>query len=170
MTHAGRQALKIDVRVDSDIWNATKNVKALVRQAISRARATLSAANAELAVILTDDPAIRRLNRQWRGIDTATNVLSFPTKHAIGNPPLIGDIVLAYETVAREARTQRKPFTHHVAHLVVHGYLHLVGYDHESPKEAEEMEAIERKILQRLAIPDPYRRSAKPGGLSRKES
>jgi probable rRNA maturation factor len=104
---------------------------------------------------------MRALNRIWRGVDKATNVLSFPTKRAAEGPPLLGDIVLAYDTIAREARRQRKPFAHHVAHLAVHGFLHLLGYDHEQHADAEAMEQAERDILRRLAIPDPYRRPAK---------
>src|ERR1700733_8283320 len=102
MTRAARRALKIDVRVDSGLWKETNKVKATVRRAIAQAAATHATA-AELAVVLTDDSAIRVLNRHWRGIDAATNVLSFPTKGAGGDPPLIGDIVLAYETIVREA-------------------------------------------------------------------
>ena len=136
-------------------------VKSLVRRAVRESAAALSTGGAELAIVLTDDSAIRLLNRQWRGIDKATNVLSFPTEGAGGKPPLIGDIVLAYETIAREARDQGKPFAHHLAHLAVHGYLHLLGYDHQRDKDAEAMEQIERKILRRLAIPDPYRPRAK---------
>jgi len=109
--------------------------------------------------VLTDDSAIRQLNRAWRGVDAATNVLSFPTSRAGG--ALIGDIVLAYETVAREACAEHKPFAHHVAHLAVHGFLHLLGYDHEQAGDAERMEQTERDILRRLAIPDPYRRPRK---------
>jgi probable rRNA maturation factor len=109
----------------------------------------------ELAIVLTDDSAIRALNRDWRDVDKATNVLAFPTKNAAANH--LGDIVLAFETIAREARSERKPFAHHLAHLAVHGFLHLVGYDHARPKDALEMERTERKILRRLAIPDPYR-------------
>jgi probable rRNA maturation factor len=161
MTRAVANALKIDIRIDSDLWTETKKVKATVRRAITQAAAALSTTGADLAILLTDDSAIRLLNRQWRGIDAATNVLSFPTKGAGGEPPLIGDIVLAYETIAREARAERKQFAHHVAHLAVHGFLHLMGYDHERDEEAEAMEAAERKILRRLAIPEPYRRPAK---------
>jgi len=148
------------VRVDAEVWKAANNVKATVRHAVTETAAALSTTGAELAIVLTDDSAIRLLNRHWRGIDAATNVLSFPTQDAGGDPPLIGDIVLAYETIAREALAQRKAFAHHVAHLAVHGYLHLVGYDHERDAEAHEMERLERKILRRLAIPDPYRRLA----------
>jgi len=157
MTRAARHALKIDVRVDSDAWDATKSATVTVRRAITQAAGALSTKGAELAVVLTDDAAIRSLNRRWRGIDAATNVLSFPARSSGGDPPLIGDVVLAHDTIAREARAQHKPFAHHLAHLAVHGFLHLVGYDHERIKEAQKMEQLERKILQRLAIPDPYR-------------
>jgi len=113
--------------------------------------------------VLTDDSAIRVLNRKWRGIDAPTNVLSFPAEIPPGAPALLGDIVLAYETVAREARRDGKPFAHHVAHLAVHGFLHLCGYDHERDSDAGIMEQLERTILRRLDIPDPYRTKRKPG-------
>jgi probable rRNA maturation factor len=156
-----RAALAIDVVVESDRWRQVEDAVALARTAVTEAAAVLSTARAELAIVLTDDSAIRALNHAWRGIDKATNVLSFPTKRAGDGRPLLGDIVLAYETIAREARRQRKPFAHHVAHLAVHGFLHLLGYDHERAADAEEMEQAERDILRRLAIPDPYRRPAK---------
>jgi len=109
--------------------------------------------------VLADDSAIKALNRDWRGKDAATNVLSFPAA-APGDGPggslYIGDVIIAYETVAREAEAERKPFGHHLAHLAVHGFLHLVGYDHENDRDANEMERLERRILARLAIPDPY--------------
>ena len=112
--------------------------------------------------MLTDDSAIRLLNREWRGVDAATNVLSFPAGRAGGVPPFIGDIVLAYETIAAEARAERKPFAHHVAHLAVHGFLHLLGYDHvREERRRGDGSGLERDILRRLAIPDPYRRPAK---------
>ena len=117
--------------------------------------------------MLGNDSAIRALNRDWRGKDAPTNVLSFPVP---GPPsgqrrgrgkrtspsPYIGDIVIAYETVAREAKAEDKPFGHHLAHLAVHGFLHLHGYDHENDRDAQKMERLERRILARLAIPDPY--------------
>ena len=168
MTQAARKArgapkigVKIDVMVESDLWKEKADVKSAARRAIAEAAAMLSTAGAELAIVLTDDSTIRSLNRTWRGIDAATNVLSFPTIRAGGEPSLIGDIVLAYETVAAEARAERKPFAHHVAHLAVHGFLHLLGYDHVRKKDAETMERIERAILARLAIPDPYLRPGK---------
>ena len=157
-----RAAPKIDVLVESDLWKETEDVRPVARRAIREAAALLAMPGAELAIVLTDDSAIRLLNRAWRGVDAATNVLSFPAKRAGDGPPLIGDIVLAYETIAGEARAEHKPFAHHVAHLAVHGFLHLLGYDHVRDKDAEVMEKVELDVLRRLAIPDPYRRPARP--------
>jgi probable rRNA maturation factor len=161
MRRAAKGACKIDVIVESGLWKEPRVVKSLVRRAVKEAAAAVSTSTAELAIVLTNDSAIRVLNRDWRGTDAATNVLSFPARGNGGELPHIGDIVLAYETVAREARDERKPFAHHIAHLTVHGFLHLCGYDHRRSKDAYEMEALERKILRRLAIPDPYRAPAK---------
>jgi probable rRNA maturation factor len=98
-------------------------------------------------------------NQMWRGLDKPTNVLSFPTEvqsEVPGAPVLLGDIVIAYETTKREALERETPFLHHLAHLTVHGFLHLYGYDHEVDDEAEKMERLERQILSRMRIPDPY--------------
>jgi probable rRNA maturation factor len=157
MTPAPRAKLKIDVLVDSDRWDEPAKARSIVRRAVAQAAATASTTGTELAIVLTDDSAIRQLNRLWRGIDAATNVLSFPGKRAADEPPHLGDIVLAYETIAREAGAEGKPFAHHLAHLVVHGFLHLIGYDHANNSDAEAMEQTEGKILRRLNIPDPYR-------------
>ena len=151
-----RTAPKIDVLVQSELWKNTADAEPVIRRAIAKAAAVLSTRKAELAIVLTDDSAIRQLNRAWRGVDAATNVLSFPAGRSGGDPSLIGDIVLAYETIASEARAEGKPFAHHLAHLAVHGFLHLLGYDHERKADAETMERLERDILRRLAIPDPY--------------
>ena len=158
---ATRKKLKIDVLIDSGHWKSVGNIRTLLRRAVAEAASTQSTSAAGLAIVLTDDSAIRQLNRLWRGVDAATNVLSFPaaTKQAEDEPAHLGDIVLAYQTVAREARAEGKPFAHHVAHLAVHGYLHLIGFDHEHDADAETMEQAERKILHRLSIPDPYRQS-----------
>ena len=97
--------------------------------------------------------------REWRGKDKPTNVLSFPAfplKPGMAPKPLLGDIVLAYETVRARLEAEAKPFENHLSHLIAHGLLHLFGYDHETDDEAEVMEALERQILARLAIPDPY--------------
>ena len=118
--------------------------------------------DAELAIMLTDDGGIRTLNRNWRGIDKATNVLSFPALQPTGDtgpddaPRMLGDIAIAYETTRREADEEHKLFDHHLSHLAVHGFLHLIGYDHENDAEAEAMEGLEREILAQLGIPDPY--------------
>jgi probable rRNA maturation factor len=167
MSRAARHACKIDVLVESGLWVEPRAIKSLVRRAVNEAAAALSTRTAELAIVLTNDSAIRLLNREWRGIDAATNVLSFPSDSPSGEPPLLGDVVLAYETIAREARTERKPFAHHVAHLAVHGFLHLLGHDHQRDKDADAMERLERRILRRLAIPDPYRPRT---GISRKSA
>jgi probable rRNA maturation factor len=150
--------LKIEVIVKSKRWRTNKDAGLVVRRAIATAAATLSTPAAELAIVLIDNAAKRLLNRVWRGVDAATNVLSFPNKSIGGGPALIGDVVLAYETVAAEARQDGKPFAHHLAHLAVHGFLHLLGYDHEREKDATAMERLEREILHQLGIPDPYRR------------
>jgi probable rRNA maturation factor len=154
-----RAALKIDLLVESELW--ADDAAAVARRAVTEAAAMLSTPSSELAIVLTNDSAIRSLNRVWRGVDAATNVLSFPATRSGGKPPLIGDIVLAYETIAGEARAEGKAFAHHVAHLAVHGFLHLLGYDHVRRKEAEAMERLERDVLRRLAIPDPYRPALK---------
>ncbi|WP_193219508.1 rRNA maturation RNase YbeY [Bosea sp. 29B] len=113
---------------------------------------------AELSLLLTDDKRIRIVNRDWRGFDKATNVLSFPAAppERIASSPVIGDIVIALETVAREANAEEKSFGDHLSHLVIHGLLHLLGEDHETEAEAQRMEALETAALARLGIADPY--------------
>ncbi|MDB5601092.1 MAG: hypothetical protein JWN71_3136 [Xanthobacteraceae bacterium] len=151
--------IDIDVVVESALWNAEPGSEAALRRAILAAAVAMSTNAAELAVVLSDDASIQTLNRQWRNIDKPTNVLSFPSgapRHD-GQPVLLGDIVIAYETTAAEAAAEGKPFLHHLSHLAVHGFLHLVGHDHETDPEADAMEALEQDILARLDIPDPYR-------------
>ncbi len=111
-----------------------------------------------VSVALSDDAELRRLNRLWRGRDRPTNVLSFSLNGAgREGERLLGDVILAFETVAREAGASAIPLGHHLSHLVVHGVLHLLGYDHESPSRARRMEALEVRVLAELGIPDPYR-------------
>lgn len=152
-----RNAVKLDVLVESGLWKEPGKIKTLLRRAIGQAAAAMSTREVEIAIVLTDDSAIRLLNQQWRGIDAATNVLSFPTANQGERRPFVGDIVLAQQTIAREASAEHKPFAHHLAHLAVHGFLHLLGYDHQNDKDATVMERLECEILRRLAIPDPYR-------------
>ena len=120
-----------------------------------------SLAQVELGVTLTDDAHQRQLNRRYRGQDASTNVLAFPAweprMHAPrGMPLLLGDVVLAFETVAREADEQVKPFRDHVRHLIVHGILHLLGFDHLRKTDAIIMERLETSILAKLGVPNPY--------------
>ncbi|MFZ5929812.1 MAG: rRNA maturation RNase YbeY [Pseudomonadota bacterium] len=113
--------------------------------------------NFEISIVLADDAFVRDLNRQYRNIDRPTNVLSFPADDDDGlGPRLLGDVVLAYETVQREADAAGKPLLDHVSHLIIHGTLHLLGFDHEDEQEAIEMEALETAILARLGVADPY--------------
>ena len=146
----------VDISIQSPLWNG-HNSEATVRRAIAAA-ATDDTREAELSVLLTDDAEIRTLNAQWRQQDKPTNVLSFPPgSHQQGPVKSLGDIAIAYETMRREADEEGKPFAHHLSHLAVHGFLHLIGYDHENEDDAEAMEALEVEILARLGIPDPYR-------------
>jgi len=119
----------------------------------------LAQTESELSAVFTDDETMRRLNARWRGIDKPTNVLSFPAFAVrAGQAPqaLMGDIVFALETIEREAEEQQKSFLDHLIHLMVHGILHLLGFDHQTPQEAQIMEGLERKILAHHAIADPY--------------
>nr|WP_284343596.1 rRNA maturation RNase YbeY [Devosia nitrariae] len=127
-----------------------------VREALAGSGAQLSGP-AELSIVLTDDAEQRELNREWRGKDASTNVLSFPQIEPFGPVAgILGDITLARETVAREAEDLGKPFVHHFTHLVVHGFLHILGYDHLEEAEALQMEGLETQILARLGVEDPY--------------
>ena len=154
-----KKQVEIDVIVRSARWRKRPTAKTIVKRAVLAAVEAISTPSTELAIVLTDDSAIQTLNRDWRGKNAPTNVLSFPAARpgkSGAAPPYIGDIVIAYRTVAREAVAEGKPFNHHLAHLAVHGFLHLLGYDHENDRDAQTMERLERKILKRLAVPDPY--------------
>ena len=146
------------VRYD-DAWSKTQISDDMLERA---ARAAFAAAPPkrqaayEVALVLTGDAEMRVLNRTWGDKDAATNVLSFPADEDISEPKFLGDVVLALETVHKESREQDIPLEDHVAHLVVHGVLHLLGFDHASDTESECMEAIEREALAALGIADPY--------------
>jgi probable rRNA maturation factor len=148
----------IEVEVGDPAWAAAlADPEATARRA---AEAALDGAfpsvgaQAAVTVLLTDDAQVQALNREFRGKDAATNVLSFPAAETAR--PHLGDVALAYGVCAREALAQRKLLDHHLAHLTVHGVLHLLGYDHEAEAEAEAMEQTERRVLERLGVPDPY--------------
>ncbi|MGP0093236.1 MAG: rRNA maturation RNase YbeY [Xanthobacteraceae bacterium] len=162
MARSGRRkrhrGLDVEIIVKSPLWREQARAELWVHNALAVAAEHVEAPRGEVAVVLTDDSAVRALNRKWRRIDAPTNVLSFPAKPG-GAGPLFGDIVIAYETTWREAEEGRKPFDHHLAHLAVHGFLHLLGHDHGSDAEAEAMERLESVILAELEVPDPYVRS-----------
>lgn len=155
-------AVDADILVEAGDWPDEAELRRLTGAAIDALTAELRLAPAEaveLSIVFSDDAHVRALNAAWRGKDSPTNVLSFPAfPHATAEalPPMLGDIILAAETVQREAELEAKPLVHHMTHLLVHGFLHLVGHDHLDEDEAEEMEALERRVLARLAIPDPY--------------
>jgi probable rRNA maturation factor len=145
--------MKLSIDVEDLRW---PDMAALAQRCLD---AVLADDPRDVAVLLTSDDEIQGLNKQWRGNDKPTNVLSFPAADMPlppGEMAPLGDLVLAYETVAAEAKEQGKPFENHVAHLIVHGLLHLLGLDHETDEEADVMEQRERDILARLGIPDPY--------------
>jgi len=188
----------IDIMIESPLWKSHRGLKTLLRRAVAETAALLPMTQGELAIVLTDDSAIRALNRTWRGKDEPTNVLSFPARPlpplprlrgrvgegaraasstsaaarapsrvaslaaspasggGEGRPRLLGDIVIAYETTAREAVAEGKPLRNHLAHLAAHGFLHLLGYDHETERDAAAMERLEIAALRRLDIPNPY--------------
>ncbi|MDX2274189.1 MAG: rRNA maturation RNase YbeY [Hyphomonadaceae bacterium] len=142
--------LEVDFVGGSPLWRGHEDVLA---EALAAA-AHYEGKGGIVSVLLGDDMAIAALNKQFRGKDGPTNVLSFPAPEL--DPNFFGDIALAAETIVQEANFQGKRFEHHAAHLVVHGFLHLLGYDHEQPEQAEAMEARERAILTSIGIEDPY--------------
>jgi probable rRNA maturation factor len=150
--------LHIEISRNSDGWPDTLDARAeqAVREALKQSKATVTGA-AELSVVLTDDAEQRSLNRNWRGIDKSTNVLSFPQIEPFGPVSgILGDIILARETLEREAMEQEVSFEDHFTHLMVHGFLHILGYDHMDDDEALVMEALETQILASLGVADPY--------------
>jgi probable rRNA maturation factor len=149
----------VEVSVEAGDWSEVGNPQDLAQAAVCIAAEESGrnvAPNSEVSVLFCDDETICTLNRRWRGIDKATNVLSFPAAAGPASAPLLGDIVIAFETSAKEAAQKGIPLRDHVAHLLIHGFLHLVGHDHAEDASAEAMEAIERAALARLGFADPY--------------
>jgi probable rRNA maturation factor len=156
---------KIAVVRRSALWRVPglRPVERARRAAAAALEARPSDRPVEAAIVLSEDAELRALNRRWRGKDKPTNVLAFPSGAAgPGGRLLLGDVVLAFQTLAREADEAGKPLSDHLSHLVVHGVLHLMGYDHRRPAEARRMEALEVKVLAGLGIPDPYRAALPP--------
>ncbi len=143
----------IEIAIEDGCWSrALPRIESLVLAAAEAALA--GEREGGVSILLTGDEAVRALNARFRGKDAPTNVLAFPAPENREN--LLGDVALAFDTCAREAKEQGKPLSHHLQHLVAHGVLHLVGYDHQSEPEARAMEALEREILSGLGVPDPY--------------
>ena len=140
----------ITLLVEDPNWRSHRGLQARLKQAAEAARRA-ARLKGGFCILLADDKTLRRLNRDFRGKDKATNVLSFP-----GTKDYAGDIAIAHGVTKAEAKTAGKIFADHAVHLVVHGVLHLAGYDHERPKDAKVMEPLEVKILARLGIADPY--------------
>lgn len=159
--HVQSEQGHVDLLIEFQGWRKLDGVEHMVHRAYEACAERIEGiASRELSIALSSDDAVAELNGRYRGKPLPTNVLSFP---AFGGPappdaePLpLGDIIIAYETVMQEARAEDKLVLSHLAHLVVHGILHLVGYDHETDDEAECMENLEREILASLTIPDPY--------------
>jgi probable rRNA maturation factor len=173
----------VDILFEQPSWHAVADAEGIIRRAIASAAQLVPALcsaspnvagqgrgegpegagtgvpDSELSVLLCGDDAIACLNARWRGHQGPTNVLSFPAPPSAaflppGSPTALGDIAIAYETVCREAAALGKPVGDHLAHMVVHGFLHLLGYDHEEDREAEQMERLEGDILARIGIAD----------------
>jgi probable rRNA maturation factor len=161
------QRLDIQLGVEAGAWPEEAKLDAFSARVLERAAAFLATEMAqpfpadpvEISLVFTGDDDIRAINAEWRGQDKPTNVLSFPAFPLVpgGKPgPMLGDIILAEETLRREALDLGKPFDDHLTHLLVHGFLHLFGYDHMTDAEADVMEGLEIRILAELGLDDPY--------------
>ena len=157
-----------DIVIEDERWASVTGLEDLIPNLVAETfrAARLSPENHSVSIALLSDAAVRGLNKAFRGKDAPTNVLSFPssasayTRSREGEPLFLGDVALAYETVVSEASAQGKTVIQHAAHLVVHGVLHLAGFDHDGDADAERMEAAESAVLARFGIPDPYRDDA----------
>ena len=165
--------LSIDVVHESGEWGTLPTLTASVTAAAVAVAAELSLTASNACVALSSDADVAKLNAAYRGKPAPTNVLSFPAgamaRAATSQERFLGDIVLAHETVQREAAALGLPFEHHLQHLIVHGLLHLLGFDHETDAEAQAMEALEVRVLSRLGIANPYAAADEPAGRAHAE-
>jgi probable rRNA maturation factor len=153
--------LQVDISIACESWSQLEGLEQLAESALQIAAKESGKKlfdGAEVSLLLCDDARIRELNRNWRKLDKPTNVLSFPAVAVdrLATAPLLGDIAIAFETVLRESKDEQKSLRDHTSHMIVHGLLHLLGYDHETEAEAEDMEDLERRALARLGVADPY--------------
>jgi probable rRNA maturation factor len=148
---------RLDLSIEDERWEQIESLEHLVESALEAAlnQADEEAPQGQISLMLCDDATIRELNKEWRGIDKPTNVLSFPSPPAMQNH-ILGDIALAYDTTAKEAEDEGKSLSAHMVHLIVHGVLHLLGYDHLHDNDAEKMEQSEALALASLGIANPY--------------
>lgn len=156
--------ISVDVR-DAQWGVAVSDAAGLCRIAALETLFSAQAISApvEISVVLADDDFVQELNRTWRDVDAPTNVLAFPCSDDDGAPDaerLLGDVIIAFQTTQREAADLRLPLEHHFAHLIVHGVLHLLGYDHIDDAEAAIMEKMEIQALANLGIDNPYEEDA----------
>ena len=149
--------LSLDLRIADARWEALGDLEALAAGVLGRAASHIKSTG-ELAILFTDNAEMRALNSQWRQRDKPTDVLSFPSGQPgiPGQPQHLGDIALGYETALLDAEMMHRPFEGHVSHLLIHGFLHLLGYDHIETEDAQVMEPLETEILASLGWPDPY--------------
>lgn len=145
---------EFDLIVEDDSWSALGDLGALCRKAFDAAHEVAPVDAGNLALLLADDDALHQLNREFRDKDKPTDVLSFPSLPM--DRPFLGDIAVAFGISAKDAEIQGKKLADHLVHLLIHGYLHLLGFDHETDEEASEMEALEIKALATLGIANPY--------------
>jgi len=153
--------LTLDISAPSSLWRKLPRARTMARETVMACVAESgfeAPEGAQVSLLLTDDAEVRALNAKWRGQDKSTNVLSFPSARPdrLRRSPTLGDVALAFETLAREAEASGVSLADHYRHLVAHGFLHLIGYDHETDEDAERMEALETQTLVRLGVGDPY--------------
>ncbi|WP_455479593.1 rRNA maturation RNase YbeY [Bartonella sp. B23] len=153
--------ITIDIAVESSGWNDKETLYNITEKALTTTMHHLSLENvvSEVSLLFTNDKHMAQISAQWRGKNKPTNVLSFPAfPLKIGQTPglMLGDIIIARETILLEAKNEGKLFQDHLTHMIVHGVLHLLGYSHETDDEAHQMEKLEREILRKLSINDPY--------------
>jgi len=146
--------IAFDLLVEDDRWTGLGDLEALTRKALDAGAGQAAPGAGRITLLLADDAALQALNLEFRGKDKPTDVLSFPSLPM--DRPFLGDIAIAYEVSAADAASQGKTLEDHLCHLIIHGYLHLLGYDHEIDTEADEMEALETMALASLGIANPY--------------
>ena len=159
------EPLSVDLRVADPRWKSLGDPASLAARVLAHAAAHMKAGG-ELSLLLTADAEMHALNKQWRGLDKPTDVLSFPSEdpEIPGQLQYLGDIAIGYETSLHDAEAMGRPLDGHVSHLMIHGFLHLLGYDHIEPDDAKVMEPLETQILAGLGWPDPYATGPYAGG------